>query len=203
MRDYLERELSSFDDRLLVLAGIVTELAGVWNDTYMAGFWGRTIVKHLAWYRTEHKPRSSDARPKKDLFEGVVDCTRRLGGPTWSWVMAAYPVATRKLRHLDIQLVDSGVKLASQKSPFGHVQSAFIALEARVLDAAEALTSGGVEFRTWSERSLYHDDGVLLDFEEPKPQIKKCRLLYLGEDDRSSYPYSWSSSRQNWTSIEG
>lgn len=76
------------------------------------------------------------------------------------------------------------MKLVSQKSPFGQAQSAFVALEARVLDAAEALSSN-VKFQTWREGAFY-GLGVYPDFEEPKPQTEKCRLLYMGQEYRSS-----------------
>lgn len=58
--------------------GIVAELARAWNDTYIAGFWGRTILKHLAWHRTKRKPDSRGFPRERGPFEGVVDCTRHL-----------------------------------------------------------------------------------------------------------------------------
>lgn len=178
VHDYSDRELSSFGDRLPALAGIAAELAAVWGDTYLAGFWRRTIVKCLGWRRTERKYRGYDYCPKKDLFEGVVDRARRTEGPTWSWVTAPYPVTIDELDRPDSRLVGSGVQPMSKRSPFGQVKSAYIALEARVLDVTAAL-GPGVELQTW-RAGPRHDCGILLDFEEPKPAIEKCRLVYLG-----------------------
>lgn len=78
VEDYSGRELSSFGDRLPALAGIAAELAAVWGDAYLAGFWRRTIVQCLGWHRTDR------SFPQKDLFEGVVDRARRTESPTWS-----------------------------------------------------------------------------------------------------------------------
>ncbi|KAL1859641.1 hypothetical protein Daus18300_009506 [Diaporthe australafricana] len=174
VHNYSDRELSSFADRLPALAGIATELAAVWDDTYLAGFWRRTIMQSLGWHRTDRR-RRFDYNPPRDLFEGVVDRARRTESPTWSWVTAPYPVRIEEVRNPDSRLVDSGVQPMSKRSPFGQVRSAYIALEARVLDVAPAL-GPDVEFQTWRARqSMWprHDDGILLDFEEPKPEIEK------------------------------
>lgn len=180
VHDYSERELSSFGDRLPALAGIAAELAAVWGDAYLAGFWGRTIVQCLGWRRTDRKIRYSDYgyAPQKDLFEGMIDRARRTESPTWSWATAPYPVTIDELHRPDSRLVDSVVQPVSERSPFGQVRSAFIALEARVLDVAAAL-GPDVEFQTWRAWPI-DDRGILLDFEEPKPAIEKCRLVYLG-----------------------
>lgn len=178
VHDYSERELSSFGDRLPALAGIAAELAAVWGDTYLAGFWRRTIVRCLGWRRTNRKFHNPDYGPPKDLFEGVVDLARRTESPTWSWVTAPYPVTIDDLGRPDSRLVGSGVQPMSERSPFGQVRSAYIALEARVLDVAAAL-GPDVKFQTWRAWPRY-DHGILLDFEEPKPAIEKCSLVYLG-----------------------
>lgn len=178
VHDYSGRELSSFGDRLPALAGIAAELAAVWGDAYLAGFWRRTIVRCLGWRRTNRKFYSTDYGPQKDLFEGVVDRARRTESPTWSWATAPYPVTIDELREPDPRLVGSGVQPVSERSPFGQVRSAYIALEARVLDVATAL-GPDFEFRTWRAWRTY-EPGILLDFEEPKPAIEKCKLVYLG-----------------------
>lgn len=184
MHDYSERELSSFEDRLPALAGIAAELAAVWGDTYLAGFWRRTIVQCLGWRRTNRKIRYPDYGPQKDLFEGVIDRARRTESPTWSWATALYPVTIDELSEPDSQLVGSGVQPMSKRSPFGQVKSAYIALEARVLDVTAAL-GPGVEFQTW-RAGPRRDHSILLDFEEPKPAIEKCRLVYLGSGSYTS-----------------
>ena len=50
--EYSGRDLTLFEDRLPALAGIATELAISWNDVYLAGFWKKTIIQHLGWYRS-------------------------------------------------------------------------------------------------------------------------------------------------------
>lgn len=186
VHDYSERELSSFGDRLPALAGIAAELAAVWGDAYLAGFWRRTIVQCLGWRRTDRKIRYSDYgyAPQKDLFEGMIDRARRTESPTWSWATAPYPVTMDELSRPDSRLVGSGVQPMSERSPFGQVRSAYIALEARVLDVAAAL-GPDVGFQTWRTWPM-HERGILLDFEEPKPAIEKCGLVYLGSGSFTS-----------------
>ncbi|OQV02946.1 hypothetical protein CLAIMM_08057 [Cladophialophora immunda] len=45
--EYSQRDLTFFDDRLPAIAGIAAELANVWDDVYLAGFWKKTIIHHL------------------------------------------------------------------------------------------------------------------------------------------------------------
>ena len=166
--EYSKRDLTLFDDRLPALAGIATELAKSWNDVYLAGFWKKTIIQHLGWYRST---------PALN-FEGV-HCTKRIGSPSWSWVTVPYPVSITELDRTDAKLIDSGIQLVSQKSPFGMVKGAFIALEARVLRASDLDLT--LKFSDWPSRP-YHD-GIGLDFEYQKPELDNCRLVYLGGDE--------------------
>ncbi len=186
--DYSRRELSRFSDRLPALAGIAAELAVVWDDIYLAGFWGRTILHHLGWYR----PRSMFScfikeTFEKNPFEDVVDCKRRATGPTWSWATGPFSVMIYEVQKPDPKWVSSSVQLISQKSPFGQVRSASITLEAKVLNAAAALREFTVEFPLGSLRGVptwpptyYLKDLIMFDFEEPNPDVELCSLVYLG-----------------------
>lgn len=167
--DYSQRNLTVFDDRLPALAGIATELSKAWNDVYLAGFWKKTITRHLGWYRSSTSSRRSR---NSNNFEGV-DCTKRIGSPSWSWVTAPFSVEVSECEHPDAKLIDSGVLLESQKSPFGKVNGAFIALEAQILKASDlGLT---MKFRPWPRSG-----SISLDFEAPKPDLGSCRLVHLG-----------------------
>lgn len=53
VEDYSGRELMLPEDRLPAIAGIVSELAHLWNDTYIVSLWKSSLVKHLAWGRVE------------------------------------------------------------------------------------------------------------------------------------------------------
>ena len=173
VHEYSERDLTFFDDRLPALAGIATELAKSWNDAYLAGFWEKTIIQHLGWYRSP--PTYQRTGPLKRNFEGV-DCTKRIGSPSWSWVTTPYPVLIKKASHSDAKLVGSSVQLVSQKSPFGQVKRASIALDARVLRASDLDLT--LKFKCWPSQP--HDNSIGLDFEDPKPDLDNCRLIYLG-----------------------
>jgi Heterokaryon incompatibility protein (HET) len=172
IQEYSQRNLTFFDDRLPALAGIATELAKSWNDIYLAGFWKKTITQHLGWYRSESAFRST--RNSKN-FEGV-DGTNLIGSPSWSWVTAPFSVSVQGCEYPDTKLIDSGVLLESQKSPFGKVKDAFIALEARVLKASDLDLS--MKFKSWP--SPPYDNSIGLDFEAPKLDSGNCRLVHLG-----------------------
>ena len=79
-------------------------------------------------------------------------------------------------RYPDAKLVGSSVQLVSQKSPFGQVRGASIALEARVLRASDLDLT--LKFQCWPSRP--YDNSIGLDFEDPKPELDNCRLIYLG-----------------------
>jgi len=172
--EYSGRDLTLFDDRLPALAGIATELAKSWNDVYLAGFWKKTIIQHLGWYRSTPALRCTGL-PRN--IEGV-HCTKRIGSPSWSWITVPYSVSVTEPNHIDAKLINTGVQLVSQKSPFGMVKGAFIALEARVLRASDLdppLKFSGLPFQP------YHD-AIGLDFEYQKPDLDNCRLVYLGNE---------------------
>jgi hypothetical protein len=166
IHEYSERDLTLFDDRLPALAGIATELAKSWNDVYLAGFWEKTIIQHLGWHRCTGPPRRN--------LEGV-DCTKRIGSPSWSWVTTPYSVLIEVARYPDAKLVGSSAQLVSQNSPFGQVKGASIALEARVLRASDLDLT--LKFDCWSSQPYYNS--IWLDFEDPKPELDNCRLIYL------------------------
>ncbi|CAM1503570.1 Fc.00g011610.m01.CDS01 [Cosmosporella sp. VM-42] len=186
IHEYSDRDLALFDDRLPALAGIAAELAKVWDDTYLAGFWGKSITKHLGWYRST--PRTRDPR--------LLDWTKRMGSPSWSWAAAPFPVHIREVRNPDAKLVDSDVQLVSAKAPFGQVKSASITLEARVLRGLDEELL--LEYHRTALGS--GSDVIELDYEDPKPELKDCKLVYLGgENDREIFlAVETSKSSKSW-----
>ncbi|KAG7287035.1 hypothetical protein NEMBOFW57_006535 [Staphylotrichum longicolle] len=171
--DYSRRELSRFSDRLPALAGIAAELAAVWDDIYLAGFWGGTILHHLGWYRPRNMfSRFIEKTFEDNPFEGMVDCKRRAAGPTWSWATAPFPVRINEVRNPDPKLV----------------RFASITLEAKVLNAAATLREftaeaeeyplGSVlrELPTWPPTYEFQDL-IEFDFEEPNPDVELCSLV--------------------------
>jgi len=172
IHEYSQRNLTLFDDRLPALAGMATELAKSWNDVYLAGFWKKTIIQHLGWHRSTPVFRRTG---NSKNFEGV-DCTNRIGSPSWSWVTAPFSVSLEGCESVDAKLIDSGVLPESQKSPFGKVKDAFIALEARVLKPSDL----GLTMKFGFQWRPPHNHGIGLDFEAPKPDLGNCRLVCLG-----------------------
>ncbi|KAH8773868.1 heterokaryon incompatibility protein-domain-containing protein [Hyaloscypha sp. PMI_1271] len=79
--DYSTRQVKFEDDRFYALAGIVNELKSVWQDDYLAGFWRKLLLQHLAWYRAPGLENTghTEVAPFK--------------APTWSWLCTNHPVA--------------------------------------------------------------------------------------------------------------
>ncbi|RFU31822.1 hypothetical protein B7463_g4528, partial [Scytalidium lignicola] len=163
IHEYSERDLTLFNDRLSALAGIAAELAKAWNDIYLAGFWGKTIIQHLGWQRQGFK-----------TLRGV-DSTKRIGAPSWSWVTVPYPVLIKKPLQSEAKLVGSGIQPVSLKSPFGQVEAALIVLKTWILKASDLVESNYWPLFPQNEISTF-----VFDFEDPKPEIEHCKLVYLG-----------------------
>ncbi|PVH99923.1 HET-domain-containing protein [Periconia macrospinosa] len=172
IHEYSERDITFFEDRLPALAGIAAELAMAWNDVYLAGLWQKTVVRHLCWLRSNPTWRLGGS-PR--LFESI-DCTKRIGSPSWSWITAPYPVSVEEIRNPDAKLVSSRVEPESQDSPFGQLKEAYITLEARILRASDL----AITFECWPWRAGGGRNSIRLDFENVRPELDKCRLLYLG-----------------------
>jgi hypothetical protein len=109
-----------------------------------------------------------------------VDCTKRIGSPSWSWVSAPYSVRIKAPGHSDARLVGTSVQLVSQRSPFGQVKGESITLEALVPRACDLELTLMFE-HVWLV--LAHNNNIRLDFEDPKPQLENCRLAYLGDGE--------------------
>lgn len=180
INEYSRRDMKFYQDRLPALAGVASELAKSWNDTYLAGLWCRTIVEQLGWYRTELPRRNElpthelQARPWKISYS----CPMPACSPSWSWVTVPGAVRIDSVYYPDASLIDWGVDLKSQTSPFGQVTQGFIALEARVLRMSDL----GLKFKSWYDTSLNFTSSstVRLDFGDAKPKLENCRILYLG-----------------------
>ncbi|EPE32322.1 putative tol protein [Glarea lozoyensis ATCC 20868] len=167
--EYSKRDLTHFEDRLPALAGIASELALVWNDTYLAGFWKRSIMHHLGWFRLVEL---KNMRPMKKIFQHI-DRSQRLGSPSWSWITMPYPIRIDPPEHIDAKLIDSKVELVSETSPFGQISRALITLEARILEAKN------LDVIRKESHPASSDRGIVFDFETPIDRLDDFRLLYL------------------------
>jgi hypothetical protein len=180
VEEYSGRDLTYFNDRLIALAGIASELSNSWKDVYLAGLWAKTIIQDLAW-RGHTKLESSLHGEKRYLAVNDVDHTKRAGIPSWSWASAAFRVKLMTSDDdfsADAKMISYSVVPMSEKSPFGRVKEACLTLDAQVL-----MVSGldvPIAYGGSSESS--YPNHIWLDFEHPWPQLDKCRLLYLGQD---------------------
>ncbi|KIN05151.1 hypothetical protein OIDMADRAFT_116581, partial [Oidiodendron maius Zn] len=117
--EYSKRNLSYMKDRLPALAGIASELRNIWKDEYIAGFWKRTLIFDLLWYR-----------PK----DAVHTVNSNSCSPTWSWSTVPYPVSFFDGVTFYAEILDSEIQLVSTSTPFGQVQNGTICIEARLLE---------------------------------------------------------------------
>jgi hypothetical protein len=178
--DYSHRHLTFFEDRLPALAGIATELAKSWNDVYLAGLWQKTIIRHLGWRQTWAHTVHNEWKE----LHGIA----RIGRPSWSWVTVPYPVYITSLCEHDAKFVHCRVKPVSHASPFGAVRAAHLVLKVRVLKARDF--APGVEYKPASPYGPFHEhrNRIQLDFEDPKPEVDNCLLVYLGETTELALP---------------
>ncbi|KAK3941118.1 heterokaryon incompatibility protein-domain-containing protein [Diplogelasinospora grovesii] len=165
IEQYSTKDLTFFEDRLPALAGIAADLAKVWNDVYIAGFWGKTIVQYLGWHRS---------RMREGPDFGGIDVTKRHGVPSWSWVSVPYGVDFAEPLTPDAELVSHDVKLISPRSPFGQVKSGRITLEARVLEVSDLPQTPCLPL------PVLIPGYITLDFDDPDPNLDHYRLVYLG-----------------------
>ncbi|KAL8368093.1 hypothetical protein RB599_003818 [Gaeumannomyces hyphopodioides] len=182
---YSKRDFSLPDDRQPALEGIVAELAAVWDDKYLAGFWGRTIIQHLAWridLGNQHIERVYNERTLGSWEQ------KRPEGPSWSWVTSPDAVSLYdEMAIADARLVRCDIQLASPMSPFGEVRSASLTINAIVLDAPHLAAPNGAAMadpadhprgHEWACEGFYMElDGYYVDH---KPAARDCKFVYLG-----------------------
>ncbi|KLU81001.1 hypothetical protein MAPG_00096 [Magnaporthiopsis poae ATCC 64411] len=205
--NYSKRDFSRFSDRQPALEGIVAELAAVWDDKYLAGLWERTIMKHLVW-SAALGPTPQDLKYYDQLRQERTFGSwerKRPEGPTWSWITSpdAVSLAT-SMGVVDARLVSCDIQLASPMSPFGHVRSGILTINAIVLDVSRleilcGLVAENMRKTTadrshrgeWDFRSFYMQlDGYYVDH---KPSARDCKLAYIGRsrpdsvDDRHNF----------------
>jgi hypothetical protein len=146
----------------------------VWNDTYLAGVWKRTLMLDLAWYRFQDP--EWDLRAKSRFTD--LDPSHRVESPSWSWITVPYPIHIDVILRLDARLIDSHVEIKSKSSPFGHVNKASITLDARVLNASDLDLTPYLK----SPSSQPEDHFISFDFDDSKSGLDDCRLVYLGHN---------------------
>ena len=117
--NYVNRELTCEEDRLVAIAGVAKTLRSYTSptNTYMAGLWKNTIVNDLQWYhRWDYKGNHLDA-------------------PSWSWGSASgkilwVPEAVSWTVHTDL------VRTSWTSDDFGHVRfGPFIVLHGPSIEA--------------------------------------------------------------------
>ena len=92
IEEYTGRSLSDPEDRLHALAGVSSELEGLWMDNYSYGLWQNNLVKLLAWRPETNLPRRSNR------------------APSWSWASFDCPIRFDVLSSVHAWLViDSGM----------------------------------------------------------------------------------------------
>jgi hypothetical protein len=176
INEYSRRDMKFFQDRLVALAGVASELAKSWNDTYLAGLWRRTVVEQLGWYRTELPQPFGISQTCQ--WKISYNCPLPACSPTWSWVTVPGAVSIESIHYPDASLIDWGVDLKSPMLPFGQVTYGFIAVEARVLQMSDS----DLQLENFPDTSsgFGFDRTVKLDFRDAKLKLENCRLLYLG-----------------------
>ncbi|PQE23603.1 heterokaryon incompatibility protein [Rutstroemia sp. NJR-2017a BVV2] len=124
--DYSGRHVQFEKDRFHAIAGIVNELKDVWQDTYLAGFWKKPLVHHLAWYRDNGALQSEPMEPSS------------YDTPSWSWLSVNCPVAIyRGTISPDAEVIDCTVEPMDATLPEGPLRSGTLTIEGAFLMASE------------------------------------------------------------------
>jgi hypothetical protein len=160
MLEYNSRQLTMLEDRLPAIAGIARELEQAWGDKYTAGLWWSCMLEHLPWRRC---PSTRQQKP-------VIDFTKQIGAPSWSWLSLPYKIDIFPNKIHDAEVVDCEIQPLSQEAPFGRVKEGILTLRANVLDVSELSDS---------------DPGTsgpgFINFDSDFAQLDKTtRFVYLG-----------------------
>jgi len=161
IRDYASSDLTFFEDRLTAISGVVKDLAKVWRDDYLAGFWRNSLVHLLSWKRKTDKYINFQHLRSKG----------RIGSPSWSWKTAPFGIYLNPVDEPVIELIDCHVTLLSPFAPFGEVIEGVLTLRGKIFpipDGTEVKGNGN----NWVQYNLDYDS-VKLD--------NSMRLLLLGD----------------------
>lgn len=126
VRDYSRRKVSVVGDKSNAIAGIaeayLTRFGKVFGD-YLAGHWSNFLIESLHWYISDYSLRPA------------AETVRLL---SWSWLSVDSPVLPLSpliLRQNYVTLVEVqfyGVRLVSEKLPFGPVQQGSLSMKAKI-----------------------------------------------------------------------
>ena len=137
---YSSREFTFPDDRLPALSGIITYLMPMLEpgNTYLAGLWKSSIISQLRWTRDAGYP----------LKNPPPVPTKRLRGPTWSWVSLASMISIPSYELIyqnprPAKLVSCTIELANPEMPLGQVKQGILVLEACIAPAPR-IEIGGI-----------------------------------------------------------
>jgi hypothetical protein len=120
--DYSSRHVQFENDRFHAIAGIVNELRRVWQDTYLAGLWRKSLVHDLAWYR------------RKEELQSEPMARFSCDAPTWSWLSVNCPADIYGSIELgilspDAEVIDCTVEPMHATLPEGPFRSGTLTIE--------------------------------------------------------------------------
>lgn len=186
LRPYTARSLTFEKDRLPALSGFARLVSMSEMGAYYAGLWRAELPAGLLW-------RVIRPLPEKN---GIIERPSPYRAPTWSWAGVQAVVEGHVQFHSGIEttatVVDIACTLASS-DPFGEVASAYIVLEAPVIQievhATTDAESGGRKYLI--ARRVASGDEV--QFEADLcivPSVAIC--MAIEHDTNGTRGYSWS-----------
>jgi hypothetical protein len=137
--EYSRRKLSCAQDKLIAIAALASELAGVYGK-YLAGLWDRDLFMDLQWRRPD-----ADYDPSTTSHQLPGWHMRRLPRPTqyrapsWSWASIDGEVTDAfedeeeiTTDTLDFRIISCSVQPTIRDYEFGGIQSASLIVEGRL-----------------------------------------------------------------------
>lgn len=130
VHSFTNAELTYSNDKAVAISGVARRFAdihGAQIGQYLAGLWGKTLVRDLCW-QTWGKPPQRTVPSKGEVF------------PTWSWLSVG--AASIMMHRIDSNILYEYVKVAdirliyATNDPFGNIREGTLELDTKFLHGA-------------------------------------------------------------------
>lgn len=114
------RRLTRFTDKTSVVGGIAARFGTIHQDEYIAGFWGRWLLRHLLWTTIDQK--------------ATVRHPEQWHAPSWSWLSVDGPVCLNYVPpdeqfRATCSIVGKNIIRKNQTNTYGKVDAASITIK--------------------------------------------------------------------------
>lgn len=169
VEDYSKRSLTIPEDRLPALAGIASELHGIWKDQYLAGMWRSLLLRQLAWWYDGGF--AVDERLPVDADDKLI-----YQSPGWSWTSYKRHVRLGAVIDERAVVLQCEVILVDPKAPFSAVKEGKLVLRAVCLSQGAPVSKDNFMYR-WDHGRYVDQKDIAVD----------VVYMFIGYDKKKSY----------------